>query len=76
MSLYGRNQHNTVKQIRWLTSKELPYGTGISAQCYVATWMGEEFGREWIHVGICMAESLCCPPETITTLNQLHNNVK
>ena len=21
-----------------------------SAQCYMATWMGEEFGREWIHV--------------------------
>ena len=29
--------------------------------------MGGEFGGEGIHV-ICMAESLCCSPETITTL--------
>ena len=28
--------------------------------------MGGEFGGEWIH--ICMAESLHCSPETITTL--------
>ena len=28
--------------------------------------MEGEFGGEWIHV--CMAESLCCPPESITTL--------
>ena len=25
-------------------------GTGNSAQCYVAAWMEEEFGGEWIHV--------------------------
>ena len=30
--------------------------------------MGGHFGGEWIHVHICMAESLCCSPETITTL--------
>ena len=28
--------------------------------------MGGEFGGEWIW--ICMAESLCCPPEIITLL--------
>ena len=28
---------------------------------------GGEFGGEWIHV-YGMTESLCCPPETITTL--------
>ena len=51
-----------------------------SAQCYVAAWMGEEFGGEWIRVYvwrgvrgrvdtcICVAESLCCSPETTTTL--------
>ena len=38
-----------------------------SSQCYVAAWMRGEFvGRMDIHVR--MAESLCCPPETITTL--------
>ena len=39
-----------------------------SAQCYVAAWMEREFRGEWIHVYVCMAESLCCSPETITTL--------
>ena len=28
----------------------LLYSTGNSAQCYVAPWMGEEFGGEWIRV--------------------------
>ena len=38
-----------------------------SAQCYVAAWMRGEFvGR--MDVCVRMAESLCCPPETITTL--------
>ena len=28
----------------------LLHSTWNSAQCYVAGWMGEEFGEEWIHV--------------------------
>ena len=33
-------------------------------------WMGGEFGGEWTDMCICVAESesLCCSPETITTL--------
>ena len=27
-----------------------PGGTGNSAQCYVAAWMGEGFWGEWIHI--------------------------
>ena len=42
--------------------------TGNSTQCYVAAWMGGAFGGR-MHSGICVAESLCCPPETITTLS-------
>ena len=34
---------------------------------YVATLMGGEFG-ERVDTCICMADSLCCFPETITTL--------
>ena len=34
----------------------------------MAAGMGGEFKGEWIHVYICMAESLSCPPETITAL--------
>ena len=28
--------------------KNLLYSTWNSAQCYMAAWMGGEFGREWI----------------------------
>ena len=37
--------------------------TGNFAQCYIAAWMGGE-----LDTCMCMAESFCCPPETITTL--------
>ena len=32
---------------------DLLYSTGNSAQCYVAAWMGGEFGGEW-HVYMCV----------------------
>ena len=38
--------------LRWITNKDLLYSTGNSAQCYVAAWMGGEFGGEWIRVYI------------------------
>ena len=38
-----------------------------SAQCHMAAWMGGEFGGEWI-LCICMVESLCSSPQTITIL--------
>ena len=28
---------------------------GKSAQCYVAAWMGGEFGGEWIHVYVWLS---------------------
>jgi len=40
----------TLLYLKWITNKDLLYSTGISAQCYVATWIGGEFGEEWIHV--------------------------
>jgi len=36
--------------LKWITNKDLLYGTGNSAQCYVAAWMGGELGGEWLHV--------------------------
>ena len=30
--------------LKWITNKDLLYNTGNSAQCYVAAWMGGEFG--------------------------------
>ena len=38
--------------------------TWNSAQCHVAAWMGGEFGGQ----RICMAETLLCSPESVTTL--------
>ena len=37
---------------KWITNKDLLNSTWNSAQCYVAAWMGREFGGEWIHVYI------------------------
>ena len=32
--------------LKWVTNKVLLCNTGNSAQCYVAAWMGGEFGGE------------------------------
>ena len=45
----GMNTH-TLLYLKWITNKDLLYRTGNSAQCYVAAWMGGEFGGEWIPV--------------------------
>ena len=39
----------TLLCLKWITNKDLLCSTWNSAQCYVAAWMGEEFGGEWIH---------------------------
>ena len=59
---------DTLLCLTWRTSKDLLDSTGDSAQCLVAAWMGGEFGEQWLHIYVYMPESLCCPPETITTL--------
>ena len=38
----------TLLYLKWVTNKYLLYSTGNSAQCYVAAWVGGEFGGEWI----------------------------
>ena len=32
--------------LTWIANKDLPNSTGNSAHCYVAAWMGGEFGGE------------------------------
>ena len=58
----------TLSYLKWITNKGLLYSTWNSAQCYVLAWMGLRgvWGR--MDIGICMAESLYCSPETIKTL--------
>ena len=65
---------DTLLCLKCITNKDLLYSTGNSAQCYVAAWMGGEFGR--VDTCICMAESLCCPPETHNIVNQLYSHIK
>ena len=38
--------------LKWITNKDLLYGTCSSAQRCVTEWMGGEFGGEWIPVYI------------------------
>jgi len=40
----------TLLYLKRITNKDLLYSTGNSAQCYVAAWMGREFGGEWMHI--------------------------
>ena len=47
--LFGMDT-NTLLCLKWISNKDLLYSTGDSVQCYVAAWMGGEFGGEWIHV--------------------------
>ena len=44
--------------------KDLLNSTENSALCHVAAWMGAEFEGKWK----CMAESLLCSSESVTTL--------
>ena len=45
----------TVLCLRQMANKDLLCSTGNSAQCYVAAWMGREFGREWILVSVWLS---------------------
>ena len=56
----------TLLYLKGIFNKDLLYSTWNSAQCYMAAWMG---GGSWgrMDAYICMAESLCCSPETTST---------
>ena len=40
----------TLVYLKWMNNKDPLYSTWNSVQCYVAAWMGQEFGGEWIHM--------------------------
>jgi len=58
--------------LKWVTNKELLYGTWNSVQCYVAAWMGAESGGEWIHVYVVWLSPLAVH----TIVNWLSPNSK
>ena len=41
--------------LKWITNKDLLYRTWNPAQCYVAAWMGGNFGEKWIHVYVWLS---------------------
>ena len=41
--------------LKWITSEDLLFSTYNSAQCYLAAWMGGEFGGEWTHVYVWLS---------------------
>ena len=45
----------TLLYFKWITDKDRMYSTWNSAQCYVAAWMGGQFGGEWIHVYVWLS---------------------
>ena len=52
---FGINMMYTLLYLKWIANKDLLYSTGNSAQCYVAAWMGGEFGGEWRHVYVWLS---------------------
>ena len=53
----------TLLYLKWITKKHVWYSIGNSAQGCVAAWWEGSLGEN-----IYVAESLCCPPETIIAL--------
>ena len=47
--------------LKWISNKALLHSMGNSAQCYVAAWMGGEFGGEWIRVYTHTEVAQSCP---------------
>ena len=45
----------TLLCLKWITSQDLLYSTGNSAQCHVAAWMGGAFGGKRIHVYVWLS---------------------
>ena len=61
---------DTLLYLKQITNKDLLCSTGKSAQCYTAAGVGAFWGR--VDTCICMAESLCCSPETTSTLSIIY----
>ena len=53
--------------IKWITNKDLLYSTGTSPQYSVMVYMGKQ-SKERVDICIHRIYSLCCRPETHTTL--------
>ena len=50
-----RMDMSTLLYLKWITNKDLLYSIGNSTQCYVAAWMGKEFGEKRIHIYVWLS---------------------
>ena len=57
----------TLLCLKQITNKDLLGSSWNSAQCYVAAWVGGEFGGEWKHVYVWLS-LFAVHLKTITTL--------
>ena len=51
----GLKEKVDLLSLKWITDRDLLYSLRNSAQCYVAAWMGGEFGGKWIHVYVWLS---------------------
>ena len=51
----GLKEKVDLLSLKWITDRDLLYSFRNSAQCYVAAWMGGEFGGKWIHVYVWLS---------------------
>ena len=63
----------TLAYIKQITNKDLPYSTGNYTQYFVITYKGKESEKEYIYIiyiytHLYNSISLCCTPETNTTV--------
>ena len=58
----------TLPCVKWIASGNLLYSTGSYIQYLVITYNGKESEKEYIYIYMYIYESLCCIPETNTTL--------
>ena len=65
----------TLLYLKWVTHKDVVCGTGNSAQCHVAAWMGEGVGGEWIHVCVWLSTFLFTW-NCRNIVNRLYSNLK
>ena len=66
---FGINIH-LLPYIKYITNKDLLYSTGNYTEYFVTTYKVKESDKEDIYLSIYLyiSESLCCTPETNTTL--------
>ena len=66
-----RMDRYTLLYLKLITIKDLLYSTQNSAQCYVAAWMGGEFGGEWTQVFVWLSPFAVHLKLTELLVNQL-----